>query len=77
MLKQLCINNIVIKYWFSQVRDQYIVCLGDYFLTAINYYESIELEIATVERKKVKKPKRYLEKRILKRGFPKNQGKRR
>jgi hypothetical protein len=53
------------------------VCLGDYFLTAINYYESIELEIATVERKKVKKPKRYLEKRILKRGFPKNQGKRR
>ncbi len=77
MLKQLCINNIVTKYWFSQVKDQCLVCLGDYFLTAINYYESIELEIATVERKKVKKPKRYLEKRILKRGFPKNQGKRR
>jgi hypothetical protein len=34
------------------------------------------MEVAAVERKKVKKPKRYLEKRILKRGFPKNQGRR-
>ena len=36
---------------------------------------SIDLAVAPVERKKVKKPKRYIEKRILKRGFPKNQGK--
>jgi hypothetical protein len=35
------------------------------------------LAVAPVEKKKVKKPNKYLEKRILKRGFPKNQGKRR
>jgi hypothetical protein len=34
------------------------------------------LAVAPVEKKKVKKPMKYLEKRILKRGFPKNQGKR-
>jgi hypothetical protein len=32
------------------------------------------MAVATVENKKVKKPKKYLEKRILKRGFPKGQG---
>jgi hypothetical protein len=31
------------------------------------------LAVASVESKKVKKPKKYMEKRILKRGFPKNQ----
>jgi hypothetical protein len=32
------------------------------------------LAVATVENKKVKKPKKYMEKRILKRGLPKGQG---
>ena len=30
---------------------------------------TIGLAVATVERQKVKKPKKYLEKRILRRGF--------
>jgi len=30
------------------------------------------MAVATVERKKAKKPKKYVEKRIQKRGFPKN-----
>ena len=32
------------------------------------------MAIASVENKKVKKPRKYVEKRILKRGFPKDQG---
>jgi len=31
------------------------------------------LAVASVENKKVKKPKKYMEKRILKKGFPKDQ----
>ncbi len=31
------------------------------------------MAVATVESKKAKKPKKYVEKRILKRGFPKDQ----
>jgi len=34
------------------------------------------LAVATVENKKVKKPKKYMEKRIKKSGFPKNGGRR-
>jgi len=30
------------------------------------------LAVAPVENKKVKKPKKYIEKKILERGFPKN-----
>jgi len=36
----------------------------------------IVLAVATVERKKVKKPTKYMEKKILKRGFPKGAGRR-
>lgn len=32
------------------------------------------MAVASVENKKVKKPKKYMEKRILKKGFPKDQG---
>jgi hypothetical protein len=32
------------------------------------------MAVATVEEKKVKKPKKYMEKRIKKTGFPKNMG---
>jgi hypothetical protein len=35
------------------------------------------LAVAPVERKKVKKPSKYLEKRILKVGLPKNQSRKR
>jgi hypothetical protein len=34
------------------------------------------LAVATVENNKVKKPKKYMEKRIKKSGFPKNAGRR-
>ena len=34
------------------------------------------MAVATVENKKVKKPKKYMEKRIKKSGFPKNVGRR-
>ena len=32
------------------------------------------MAVAPEEHKKVKKPKKYMEKKILKRGFPKGQG---
>jgi hypothetical protein len=32
------------------------------------------LAVASVENKKVKKPKKYMEKKILRRGFPKARG---
>jgi hypothetical protein len=34
------------------------------------------LAVAPVEREKVKKPKKYMEKKIIKRGFPKGAGRR-
>jgi hypothetical protein len=38
----------------------------------VTFIQRSDLAVAPEEHKKVKKPKNYMEKRILKKGFPKN-----